>query len=435
MRKRYLVIGCFAVFCLVLVAALGRCASGARARPSEEPSISADGRYVAFRSDGGIFVHDRQTGQATRVSVGLYPSISAEGRHVAFQSTASKMVPGDTNGKCDIFVHDRQTGQTERVSVASDGTQGNGGSAFPSISADGRYIAFISDATNLVPGDTNDSRDVFVHDRQTGETVLVSVASDGTQANARSGDPSISADGRYVAFPSWASNLVPGDTNNTGDILVHDRQTRQTTRVSVASDGTEGDGWSGDPSISADGRYVAFGSGARNLVPGDTNNTDDIFVHDRQTGQTTCVSLTSEGAQGDKHSTFPSISADGRYVAFRSDATNLVPGDTNDLDDIFVHDRQTGQTTCVSVASDGTQGERGSRSLWVDASTGAPEVFGSRSPSISADGRYVAFESDAINLVPDDPNYWDDIFVHDQQTGQTTRVSAPSERPWWRKIF
>jgi Tol biopolymer transport system component len=381
------------------------------------PSMSADGRYVAFQSRASnlvpgdtngtwdVFVHDRMTGQTTRVSVasdgtegngvsGL-PSISADGRYVAFVSAASNLVPGDTNGKFDVFVHDRVTGQTTRVSVASDGTEGNDDSWWPSISADGRYVAFSSLASNLVPGDTNGTWDVFVHDRLTGQTTRVSVASDGTQGNNGSGDPSISADGRYVAFSSLASNLVPGDTNGTWDVFVHDRLTGQTTRVSVASDGTEGNGVSRrPPSISADGRYVAFYSEASNLVPGDTNELVDVFVHDRLTGQTTRVSVASDGTQGNSYSQWPSISADGRYVAFMSWASNLVPGDTNEVQDIFVHDRMTGQTTRVSVASDGTEGNGDS---WL--------------PSISADGRYVAFASEASNLVSGDTNGKRDIFV------------------------
>jgi len=263
-------------------------------------------------------------------------------------------VPADTNDLWDIFVHDRHTGQTTRISVASDGNQADDVSFEPSISADGRYVAFTSGASNLVPADTNDVYDVFVHDRQTGETVRLSVASDGKQGDGVSFDPSISADGRCVAFRSDGSNLVPADTNDLCDIFVHDRQTGQTERVSVASYGTQGDDWCGDPSISADGRYVSFGSSASNLVSGDANDVDDIFVHDRQTGQTVRVSVASDGTEGNGHSLEPSISADGQYVAFGSSASNLVPGDTNEADDIFVHDRQTGETFLISVPSEGT---------------------------------------------------------------------------------
>jgi Tol biopolymer transport system component len=405
---------------------------------SYNPSISADGRFVAFESEAtnlvsgdtnnfrDIFVHDRQTGQTTRVSVAsdgtqsnqhsYNPSISADGRYVAFESEATNLVSGDTNNHQDIFVHDRQTGQTTRVSVASDGTQANDYSYNPSISADGRYVAFISYASNLVGGDTEPPTQpsttslpnnpaskvtggvsqVFVHDRQTGATTLVSVAIDGSEGNDHSEEVSISADGRYVAFASSATNLVSGDTNKHPDIFVRDLQTNQTTRVSVASDGTQANNFSFNPSISADGRYVAFTSWANNLVSGDTNGGRDIFVHDRQTGATTRVSVATGGGQAAADSQRPSISADGRYVAFESDASNLVSGDTNNHPDIFVHDRQTGVTMQVSVASDGTQ----------------TYAFSS-DPSISADGRYVAFGSEADNLVSGDTNGRFDIFVRE----------------------
>jgi Tol biopolymer transport system component len=414
--------------------------------PSFNSSVSADGRFVAFDSEadnlvagdtnarGDVFVHDRQTGTTTRVSVasdgtqanegsGL-PAISADGRVVAFVSAATNLVAGDTNALVDVFVHDRLTGQTTRVNVASDGTQAGGvspavGGADPSISADGRFVAFHSDASNLVPGDTNtcaslpnippgECPDVFVHDLQTGQTTRVSVASDGTQGDDQSFRAAISADGRFVAFVSSASNLVAGDSNGEVDVFVHDRQTGQTTRASVASDGTQANGASSGPAISADGRLVAFSSEASNLVPHDTNGRrspgrgEDVFVHDRQTGQTTRASVASGPGlqQGNGPSLAPSISADGRFVAFSSGATNLVPHDSNRIDDVFVHDRQTGATVRASVASDGTQ------------ATGIAGLFDfSTDPSISADGHLVAFTSSATNLVPEDVNRVTDVFV------------------------
>jgi len=383
------------------------------------PSPSADGRYVAFHSWASnlvpgdtngyldVFVHDRATGQTTRVSVASdgaqlnsyseYPSLSADGRYVAFDSWANTPVSGDTNGTWDVFVHDRTTGQTTRVSVATDGGQANGNSYYPSLSADGRHVAFSSFASNLVSGDTNGQVDVFVHDRGTGRTTRVSVATDGAQGNGFSYSPSLSADGRYAAFASSASNLAPDDTNGFADAFVHDRVTAQTTRVSLATDGAQGNGDSYGHPISADGRYVAFDSLASNLVSGDTNGLEDVFVHDRGTGQTARVSVASDGTQGNSWSYLPSLSADGRYVGFMSNASNLVPGDTNGYEDVFLHDRVTGQTTRVSVASDGTQGD------WI-----------SLEPSISADGRYVAFTCWASNLVPGDTNGEGDIFVHDR---------------------
>ena len=253
-------------------------------------------------------------------------------------------------------MRDRNTGATERVSLDSTGTQGNSDSLSPSISADGRYVAFYSFASNLVTGDSNGASDIFVHDRNTGDTERVSVDSGGTQGNSGSYGPSISSDGRYVAFHSFASNLVAGDSNGVVDIFVHDRNTGDTERVSLDSSGTQGNSGSANPSISSDGRYVAFYSFASNLVAGDTNGAYDIFVHDRNTGDTERVSVDSSGTQGNSDSANASISSDGRYVAFFSGASNLVTGDSNGFSDIFVHDRNSGDTERVSVDSSGTQG-------------------------------------------------------------------------------
>ena len=402
------------------------------------PSISADGRHAVFISWANnlvqddtnntvdVFVHDLVTAETVRVgvasdgtqanAVSWWPSISADGRYVAFYSDAGNLVEGDTNNTGDIFVHDLVTAETVRVSVASDGTQADGiwGSWLPSISADGRYVAFESDANNLVQDDTNEAWDVFVHDFVTGETVRVSVASGGTQAFGGSYSPSISADGRYAAFFSYANNLVEDDTNNRGDVFVHDLVTGETVRVSVASDGTQANGNSIRPSISADGRYVAFESRAGNLVEYDTNGHGyqyDIFIHDLVMAETVRLSVASDCTQANGSSRRPSISADGRYVVFESRADNLVEYDTNNTVDVFVHDLVTAETVRLSVASDGTQANGSSR--W---------------PSISADGRYVAFESDADNLVEDDTNNAVDVFVHDLVAGETVRVSVASKR-------
>jgi Tol biopolymer transport system component len=415
---------------------------------SDNAFISAGGRYVVFdsvadnlvpgdtNSWSDVFVHDRQNGLTERVSVdssgveGNGPSrrasISADGRYVAFNSAADNFVPpgGDTNGREDVFVHDRQTGVTKRVSVDSSGVEGNSKSWEGSISTDGRYAAFSSEADNLVPGDTNLSPDIFVYDRQTGRTERVSMDSSGAEGNSGSWGPALSADGRYVTFASLAKNLVSGDTNSNGDIFVHDRQTDVTERVSVDSSGAEGNNSSGDPSISADGRYVAFRSRADNLVPGDTNSEEDVFVHDRQTGVTKRVSVDSLGVEGNSRSWEGSISADGHYVAFESEADNLVPGDTNSEEDVFVHYRQTGVTERVSVNSWGAEGNN--RSL---------------SPSISGDGRHVAFGSVSDNLEPGDTNGTYDIFVHDRWDGlgansiyltgpATAPVGAPVDFAW-----
>jgi hypothetical protein len=338
------------------------------------------------------------------------PSISADGRYVSFASDANNLVEGDTNGVTDIFVHDQQTGETQRVSVSSGGTESDGASTFARITSDGRYVVFHSDATNLVVGDTNGSRDIFLHDRQTDETMRISVSSSGIQGNGDSAWPNrISADSRYVAFASDASNLVEGDTNGVTDIFVHDQQTGETTRVSVSTGGTESDGASGWGTISSNSRYVTFYSEAANLVENDVNGALDVFIHDRETGETKQISVSSSGSRGNRDSDQTSISSDGRFVAFRSDATNLVVGDMNEIQDIFVHDQQTGETTRASVSSDGTE------------SNGYSER-----PNTSSDGRYVTFYSEARNLVAGDTNEVGDIFIHDRNIDETIRVSISS---------
>jgi Tol biopolymer transport system component len=249
-------------------------------------------------------------------------------------------------------------GTTTRVSVDSSGNQGNEDSEFPSISADGRFVAFASYATNLVSGDSAFQEDIFVHDRQTGETTRVSVNSSGNQGNGQSAFPAISADGRFVAFPSVATNLVGGDSNESSDVFVHDRQTGETTRVSVNSSGNQGNDYSGflgnhDTSLSADGRFVAFVSRANNLVPGDTNGAEDVFVHDRACRTTMRVNVDSFGNQGNGQSggffNTTSLSADGRFVAFDSDDPTLVAGDTNGRLDVFVHENRVSSVTVVQL--------------------------------------------------------------------------------------
>jgi Tol biopolymer transport system component len=229
-------------------------------------------------------------------------------------------------------------GTTERVSVGTGGTQANGFSIGPAISADGRFVAFESGATNLVPGDTNDAFGVFVRDRQAGQTTRVSVGVGGAAVRNESNNPAISADGRFVAFQSGASNLVPGDTNQTIDIFVRDRQAGRTTRVSVGSGGAQGNSGSFVPALSADGRFVAFGSEASNLVPGDTNGVADVFVRNRKLGTTRRVNVGPGGVQANGASFLAeaAISAGGRFVAFESGASNLVPGDTNGVADVFI---------------------------------------------------------------------------------------------------
>jgi Tol biopolymer transport system component len=372
-------------------------------------SVSADGRYVVFvsyssnltdgdtNSEYDVFLHDTQTGETKRVSVATNgaqgnsmsgdASISADGRFIVFTSVASNLTPGDDNWADDVFLHDTQTGETTRVSVATNGAQGDNSSYDPSISTDGHYVAFASWATNLSANDTNAERDVFLHDMQSGVTTLISVASDGTQGCSTSERTSISADGRYVTFESDAFNLVAGDTNGKRDIFLHDMQTGGTIRVSLSPDGTQRNDHSTNSSISADGRYVVYEFGYR-----------DIFLYDTQTGVTTLISVSSTGTQGNGISSSPSISANGRHVAFHSLASNLVSNDFNGKYDVFVHDTWNGEVTRASLSSNGEEGS-------------AQSYFS----SISGDGKYVVFTSAAVNLVSGDTNAVEDIFLHENE--------------------
>jgi Tol biopolymer transport system component len=401
---------------------------------SMNPAISADGRFIAFDSvadnlvandtngRGDVFLRDRNTGQTTRVSIAskgtegnepsYRPAISNDGNVIAFVSLATNLVLGDTNKKSDIFVHTRSTGQTKRVSLGTNGEQANDASNYPAISGDGRFVAFTSQASNLVAGDSNNAMDIFVHDLKDGITTRVSVDSDGAQANGDSWwRVAVSEDGRYVAFSSAATNLVSGDTNGSSDIFRHDRNTGETIRVSLTFDGSEANSGSINPSISADGRLVAFESSATNLVSGITNWYGDIFVRDVLASQTVRVSLSSNGIESNDNSFLPKISGDGRFVSFESYATNLVDGDTNGVLDIFTHDRMTGVTNRVSVSTLGVEGNGSS-------------FYGH---AISDDGRFVAYGSEASNLVFGDTNGHADIFLHDQNydPGETVYIYLP----------
>ncbi len=325
---------------------------------SRGPSIDSDGNLVAFTSRATNLVSPASSGQqvfernVTGATTSLvsqssgsvqgngrsrHPSVSSDGSVVAFESLATNLVAGDTNGRRDIFARNVLGGTTVRASVGPLGVQANGNSFSPVVSGNGQFVAFASDATNLVTGDTNGTTDVFVADLATSPptVTLVSVATGGTQSNGSSFNPSISYDGRYIAFESNATNFQANDTNGASDVFVRDTLTQTTTRVSLGSTGVQGKAGSFHPSISSDGRFVAFDSFARNLVSGDTNEVRDVFIHDDLTGITSRVSVATDGSQGDHPSMAPSLSADGHTVAFASEADTLVPNDTNNRRDIF----------------------------------------------------------------------------------------------------
>ncbi len=331
---------------------------------SVAPAISDDGRYIAFQSSDGslvpsddnggwdIFVADRVTRMVSRVSVdslgneglplgasnSMYPDISADGRFVAFESESTNLVAGDHNGVTDVFVHHRLTGETTRISVSSDGSEADNGNYRPSISGDGRYVAFSGLASNLdVSIPPNTWSDVFVRDRLNETTRQVSINSQGEPGNDQSILAGISADGRFIAFESLATNLVEGDVNGAQDIFLHDQKTGITSRISLSAGGDEANGESRYARISEGGRFVTFSSRASNLVPDDTNGRWDIFVHDRYTGQVRRVSVDQTYAQGNADSLISAINSDGRTVAFQSTASNLVVGDQSGTLDVFVH--------------------------------------------------------------------------------------------------
>ena len=315
-------------------------------------------------------------------------AISGDGQFVVFTSGAGNLVAGDTNGAADVFVRDRKLGVTTLVSVGAHGEPGNadsGQDGGPEISTDGRYVTFFSVATNLVPGGSSGVGDIFVRDLQAGTTELVSVGLGGAAANDHSDTPAISAHGRYVTFGSYATNLVRADYPQFSEnVFLRDRKLGTTELVSVGPKGKPGDGFSDSPSVSANGRYVAFGSDGTNLVRGATEFLDEIYVRDRKLGTTSLVSVLPNGQPADLSSYFPSISADGRRVAFNSEA-DLVAGATNDSKNVFVRDLVAGTTALVSVGPKGRQ---------ADGQSGDDGL------AISPDGLTVAFTSTATNLVP-----------------------------------
>lgn len=358
-----------------------------------------------------------QSGVTTRVSVGsggsegngvsTFGVLSADARYVAFSSSSDNLVPLDTNGATDVFVHDRQLGLTTLVSRASDGTLADADSSQPSISADGRYVAFETFAQNLDPSDANAWIDVYVHDRWTGTTLLVSRAIGGGAGNGESTDPSISADGRRIAFESAASDLVPNDSNACYDVFVAELPAGSITRASVSSAREQGATDSIDAWISADGACVVFASAADNLVPGDGNGQFDVFVRVLGAGTTEAASVSSAGAFGDGPCAYASSSSDGRYVAFSSLASNLVAQDTNSANDVFIRDRLLGTLARASLGTGGVEGDSGSSN-----------------PFLSWDGRFLAFRSYATNFAAQDLNSAPDVFWRDLELGLTRRVSV-----------
>ncbi len=406
----------------VSVSATGVQASGA----SQAPRMTPDGTRVAFYSTApnliagdtntfsDVFVKHLGTQTVTRISVStgggqatgpsgwdgtqVVPSdISDDGQVVAFCSTATNLVGGDTNGAADVFVRDLSSATTKRVSVSSSGAQATGASKTLALSADGQWVAFSSLANNLTSGD-NAHEDVFLHQRGNATTILVSVDSTGLKGVGNSSLPGLSADGQRIVFQSIAGSFDPFDNNGDLDVFLRDLATSTTTRISAGPGGSSAAGGSFSPAISADGRFIAFASSAPNLVPGDTNATTDVFVFDTLQSTTALISTSSSGQQGDSISGQPRLNFDGSWCVFESQATNLVTADANGQRDVFVRDLAGGVTTRASLTWDSQ-----------------PSAGASFRPALSADARYVVFDSASSDFVQLDSNGVSDVFRRDRQ--------------------
>lgn len=391
----------------------------------ERPSIAAAGTQVAFESQSrrldpadldttnDVYVKNLATGDivlASTSSAGVKgngpsyaPSLSGDGTRVAFVSEARNLDPADTDAMPDVYVKDLVSGGVMLASSRAGGVKANADSAQPSLSADGASVAFTSSATNLDPADTDPLPDVYVKDLATGALTLASESGAGAKGDGASGEPSLSGDGSKVAFSSEASNLTPEDRDPILDVFVKDLNSGGLTLASVSAAGTKSDAFSNHPSLSADSGMVAFFTLASNLDPIDTDFVGDVYAKDLSSGSLILVSASDAGAKGDDESFDPAISGDGGRVSFTSFASNLDPADGDFISDVFVKDLATGDVEVVSTSAAGTKGNAGSFQ-----------------PSPSSDGSRIAFWSLASNLIPSDPDFGPDVYV---------KEGAPSAPP------
>ena len=401
-------------------------------------SVSVDGRYVAFNSSANnlvpgdtngaqdIFRKDLVTQEIVRCSTNasngqangensIWPAISADGRYVAFQSAAIDLIGPTTAGRSHIYRKDLATGAITRCSLGlPPGTEADNDSAAVSMTPDADYVAFQSEATNLVPNDTNGVRDVFRFHLNTNTTVRCST--NGTGGQATGGDSlfaSINANGGFVAFRSQSTDIMPGITPGRWHVYRKDVNTQAIVRCSDSQAGAEANNDSAKPSINGDGRFVAFESIATNLVASDTNGFQDVFRKDLLTGEVTCCSLTSADVQSDGDSSTPSISVEGRFVAFDSVATNLVANDTNGFGDTFRKDILTRDVVRCSTSATGTQSDAASNM-----------------PKLSADARYVVFQSWATNLTPGATGGFSNVFRKELEVTYPVWFLAEGTTAW-----
>ncbi len=419
---------------LVSVAVDGGFPNGNSSYPA--PVISNDGRIVAFASlasdliqadtnrQNDVFVRDRYTNNTVRASertdgiqsydINSYAgpdALSANQEWLLFTQQADGLLPTDTNGQSDVYLRHLITGDLQRISIAADGGEPNGPSGSAAMSADANLIAFISYADNLIPNDINETGDIFLYNRTTGNLTRANVTTSGQPANGRvKGRIALSPDGRYLLFGSTATNLVVGGTDGaSSNVFLKDLATNTYTLISRSNTTPTADN-SFDPVISADGRFVAFRSYARNLVPGDNNFAEDIFLFDRTTATIELISVSRTGGNANGGSTGrPAISGDGRYVSFLSLASNLVTGDTNNAADLFIRDRATGITTRPSLSA-----------------TAAELSDDVNALAMTPDGRYLLFSTGDNTVIPGDDNAHPDLFLFDRFPDEPTATPLPT---------
>ena len=375
---------------------------------SVNPAVTA---RVSVSADGA---------EANRESAN--PDVTPDGRYVVFESAAGNLVPGDLNGKIDIFRKDLQTGEIILVSVSATGEQGDGDSTNPSISEDGTRVAFVSVAGNLAATDGGLFTDVYVRKIPESDTIHVSQSAfTGPPfhlgGEAQSGQARISPDGAFVVFVSDGEDLDGTNPNFTNDfqVFLHDLDTSESRTISVRPDGTPAEGPSATPDVSRDGLFVAFSSTVTDLVAGDANGAEDVFLRDVSGGSTQKLSVEhpsnpdglADGENTNGGSRNARVSPDGRFVVFESSATDLIAEGLNPDAAVFRLDRSTGEMRLVSRSFSG----------------GSP-ANGSNDAALTPDGRFVAYRSDASNVVEGDTNNQADHFWHDTRLGTTYRVSV-----------